>query len=147
MINKKKTNVIPGLKESAYDVWLAGLGAFSLAGEEGSRLFKQLVEKGSEMEEANKVRIADLTERALTLKGEAKTALSKVAFPLEGGLASAMQRLGVPTRDEIVNLTHRVEELTKLVAKAKTADKPKAANKPKAADKPKPRARAKAAKG
>ena len=141
MIIRKKTSTIPGLKDSAYDVWLAGLGAFSLAGEEGSRLFKQLVEKGSEMEEANKVRIADLTERAVSLKGDAKTAFSKVANPIEGGLATAMQRLGVPTRDEIVNLTHRVEELTKLVAKAKTADKPKAA------DKPKPRAKAKAAKG
>ena len=38
MATKKKTDLIPGLKDSAYDIWLAGLGAFSLAGEEGSRL-------------------------------------------------------------------------------------------------------------
>jgi poly(hydroxyalkanoate) granule-associated protein len=129
MATKKKTDMIPGLKDSAYDIWLAGLGAFSLAGEEGSRLFKQLVEKGSELEGANKARITSLTdnlsERAQSLKGEAKSALGKIASPLEGGLATAMQRLGVPTRDEIVNLTQRVEELTKLVAKSKASDEPK----------------------
>jgi len=129
MATKKKTDMIPGLKDSAYDIWLAGLGAFSLAGEEGSRLFKQLVEKGSELEAANKDRITNLTEnlseRAQSLKGEAKSALGKIASPIEGGLATAMQRLGVPTRDEIVNLTQRVEELTKLVAKTKAADEPK----------------------
>ena len=106
-------------------MWLAGLGAFSLAGEEGSRLFKQLVEKGAELEEENKGRIANLAERAQSLKGEAKAAFTKATSPLEGGLATAMQRLGVPTRDEIVNLTQRVEELTKLVAKAKAEDLPK----------------------
>jgi poly(hydroxyalkanoate) granule-associated protein len=132
MATKKKTDIIPGLKDSAYDIWLAGLGAFSLAGEEGTKLFKHLVEKGSEMEVANKARINELTEnlteRAQSLKGEAKSAFDKVTSPIEGGLNSAMHRLGVPTRSEIVHLTERVEELTKLVAKTKAADehKPKA---------------------
>ncbi len=129
MATKKKTDLIPGLKDSAYDIWLAGLGAFSLAGEEGSRLFKQLVEKGAELEEENKGRITsltdNLTERAQSLKGEAQSAFSKVASPIEGGLATAMQRLGVPTRAEIVNLTQRVEELTKLVAKTQGVEPPK----------------------
>ena len=128
MATKKKTDIIPGLKDSAYDIWLAGLGAFSLAGEEGGKLFKQLVEKGSELEASNKARITNLTERAQSLKGEARSALTKVSSPIENGLTSAMQRLGVPTREEIVNLTKRVEELTKLVAKSKAAEeaKPKA---------------------
>jgi poly(hydroxyalkanoate) granule-associated protein len=116
---------IPAIKDSAYNIWLAGLGAFSLAGEEGSKLFQQLVEKGAEMEQVNKDRIAQLGEKVEGLKGDAKAAMQKVATPIENTLNSAInttiQKLGVPTRDEIVTLTKRVEELTKAVAKAKSS--------------------------
>ena len=132
MATRKKTQTAQGLKDSAYEIWLAGLGAFNLAGEEGSKLFKHLVEKGSEQEEANKEWINNLMERAQVLKGDAKSVLDKVTSPIEDGLAAAMQRLGVPTRSEIIKLTHRVEELTKLVAQSRAAGQTK----------PKPRARA-----
>ena len=49
-----------------------------------------------------------------------------------------MHRLGVPTREEIVNLTQRVEELTKLVAKTKATPKPA----PKPAEAPKRKSKA-----
>jgi hypothetical protein len=39
--NGKKTRAVPKLKESAHEIYLAGLGAFALAGEEGGRLFRQ----------------------------------------------------------------------------------------------------------
>jgi poly(hydroxyalkanoate) granule-associated protein len=130
-IKKKKEDLIPGLKESAHNIWLAGLGAYSVAGEEGSRLFKQLVDKGSELDAANMERINHMAQSVRSLKGDAKDALAMVTTPIEAGLASAMQRLGVPSREEIVNLTQRVEELTRIVAKSKAADKPKAAEVPK----------------
>ena len=91
-----------------------------------------LVEKGSEQEEVNKEWINNLMERAQVLTGDAKSVLNKVTSPIEDGLAAAMQRLGVPTRSEIIKLTHRVEELTKLVAQSRAAGQTK----------PKPRARA-----
>jgi len=143
MAIKKKTDLMPSLKESAYHIWLAGLGAYSVAGEEGTRLFNQLVDKGAELDEANKERILELAERAKGLKGDAKGAWEKISTPFEGGLATAMHRLGVPTREEIVNLTERVEELTKLVAKTKA---PKPAAKPAAKPTEAPKRRAKAAK-
>jgi poly(hydroxyalkanoate) granule-associated protein len=121
----KPTTGIPAIKDSAYSIWLAGLGAFSLAGEEGSKLFQQLVEKGAEMEQVNKDRIGQLMEKFEGLKGDAKTAMQKVATPIENTISntinSTISKLGVPTRDEIVTLTKRVEELTKAVAKTKTS--------------------------
>ena len=117
----KSTTGIPAIKESAHNIWLAGLGAFSLAGEEGTKLFQQLVDKGSELEQANKDRISQFGEKLEGLKGEAQTAVKKMANPIENTINSAIQKLGVPTREEIVTLTKRVEELTKAVAKAKTA--------------------------
>jgi poly(hydroxyalkanoate) granule-associated protein len=140
MVIKKKTDMIPSLKDSAYNVWLAGLGAYTLAGEEGTRLYKELVEKGAELDEANKERLSQLADRAQGLKGEAKDALAKITTPIENGLATAMSRLGVPTREEIVNLTHRVEELTRLVAKSQNAAAAKAKVKAEAVPKRKPRA-------
>src|SRR5512146_2631803 len=97
----RKVEALPMLKESAHDIWLAGLGAFALAGEEGGRLFKSLVKKGEGMEKVNKTRIHQLTSRAHELRGEARTAVARVTTPIETGMTNAMHRLGVPTRKEI----------------------------------------------
>jgi len=117
--NGKKTQAVPMLKESAHDIWLAGLGAFALAGEEGGRLFRQLVKRGEGMEKVNKSRIHKIATRAENLQGEARTAVARLATPIEAGMTNAMHRLGVPTRKEIATLTKRVEELTRVVAKSK----------------------------
>lgn len=117
--NGKKARALPMLKESAQEIWLAGLGAFALAGEEGGKLFKQLVRKGEGMEKMNKARINVLVGKAEDLRGEARTAVAKLTVPIETGMTNAMHRLGVPTRREIATLTKRVEELTKVVAKSK----------------------------
>lgn len=119
--NSKRTQALPMLKESAHDIWLAGLGAFALAGDEGTRLFKQLVKKGEGVEHVNKTRINRLSSRAADLRVEARSAVSRVTTPIEAGMTSAMSRLGVPTRKEIATLTRRVEELTRVVAKSKTS--------------------------
>lgn len=121
--NGKRTQTLPMLKESAHEIWLAGLGAFALAGEEGGRLFKQLVRKGEGMEKVNKARIAQITRRAESLQGDARTAVAKLATPIEAGMTNAMHRLGVPTRKEIATLTKRVEELTRVVGKKARARK------------------------
>ncbi|HTS88165.1 MAG TPA: phasin family protein [Gemmatimonadales bacterium] len=118
--NGKKTQTVPMLKESAHDIWLAGLGAFALAGEEGGRLFRQLVKRGEGMEKVNKTRIQKLASRAESLQGDARQAVARLATPIEAGMTNAMHRLGVPTRKEIATLTKRVEELTRVVAKSKS---------------------------
>lgn len=121
--NGRKTAALPMLREGAHDIWLAGLGAFALAGEEGGRLFKSLVKKGEGLEKENKGRINKLAGRVEGriegLRGEARSAVAMVRTPIEAGMTSAMHRLGVPTRKEIANLTKRVEELTRVVAKSR----------------------------
>jgi poly(hydroxyalkanoate) granule-associated protein len=139
MVTRKSTKQEPltVIQESAQDIWLAGLGAFSTASEEGGKLFKQLV-KGETVQKENKVLLTDLTERVSSLKEDAKGAVKNLSAPVEAGITSAMHRLGVPTRAEIMNLTKRVEELTKAVAKTKTEAKAKpAATKARPAAKPK----------
>jgi poly(hydroxyalkanoate) granule-associated protein len=118
--NGKRTPAVPMLKEQAHEIYLAGLGAFALAGEEGGRLFRQLVKRGEGMEKVNKARIHKIASRAESLQGEARSAVAKLATPIEAGMTNAMHRLGVPTRKEIATLTKRVEELTRVVAKSKS---------------------------
>ena len=117
--NSKKARTVPMLKESAHDIYLAGLGAFAMAGAEGGRLFRQLVKRGAGMEKINKARINKLVSRAEGFQGEARTAVARLRTPIEAGMTNAMHRLGVPTRKEITTLTKRVEELTRVVAKSK----------------------------
>jgi poly(hydroxyalkanoate) granule-associated protein len=115
----KKVVALPMIKESAHEIWLAGLGAFALAGEEGGRLFKSLVKKGEGLEKVNKARISKIADRVDGLKGDARHAMARVKTPIEAGMTNAMHRLGVPTRKEIATLTKRVEELTRVVAKSR----------------------------
>lgn len=117
--NGHKVRAVPMLKESAHEIWLAGLGAFALAGEEGSRVFRSLVKKGEGLEKTNKARINKLAERADDMRVDARSAVAKLATPIEAGMTNAMHRLGVPTRKEIATLTRRVEELTRVVSKSK----------------------------
>lgn len=121
--NGKRNVAVPMLKESAHEIWLAGLGAFALAGEEGGKLFKQLVKKGEGMEKLNKTRINQLVARVEDVRGEAQTAarkaVARLGDPLESGMTAAMHKIGMPTRKEISELTRRVEELTRVVAKSK----------------------------
>ena len=129
---KQKTPELPKeLKESVNKVWLAGLGALAMAEEEGSKLFKNLVKKGEEYEVKGKAEIGKefgkLKDIVVEVRGKAGKAIEEVSGKVGGKVddqvASALARLGVPSKDEIATLTARVEELTSLVEKLK-APKP-----------------------
>ena len=121
----KKVVALPMIKESAHEIWLAGPGAFALAGEEGGRLFKSLVKKGEGLEKINKARINKLADRVDGFRGDAKHAMERVKTPIEAGMSNAMHRLGIPTRKEIATLTKRVEELTRVGAKSRPRGPPR----------------------
>ncbi len=105
------------VREAAQDIYLAGLGAVATAGEEGTRLFEDLVKKGRALEKTGRARVEQALDRARGLRGDARKAVAKATAPLDEGMTSAMHRLGVPTRREIQSLTRRVEELTRVVEK------------------------------
>lgn len=118
----KKNGGTPRMKESAQAVWLAGLGALATAGEEGNRIFHQLVKRGEQAEKAGRGRLDHglrrITARAADLRADARAAIgTRVRAPIDKGMALALHRLGVPTRSEILALTKRVEALTRAVEK------------------------------
>ena len=97
------------LLDSARRVWLAGLGALATAGEEGSRAFSRLVERGKDVEHKSRDTAGHGYEKA---KEAAKSTWSDLGNTVDETLTATLHRLGVPTRDEIRTLTQRVEELS-----------------------------------
>jgi len=119
---KKKIDVEDlqkNVKESAQRIWLAGLGALATAEEEGGKLFKNLVKKGEAYESKAKGKLEGLRDQVGDVAGKARQgatgAWGKVEDAWDDKVAGTLRKIGVPSRDEISNLTRRVEELTALV--------------------------------
>ena len=124
-MKKTKRTLAPStIRRSAQQIWLAGLGAFALAGEEGGKLFGSLVKKGQGVEKLNKSRLEKVISRVGKFGGrvreDAGRAIDRIGNPLDSGMTVALHQIGVPTRKEIVTLTKRVEELTRVVARSKS---------------------------
>lgn len=120
-------NLQQDLRDSAHKVWLAGLGALSTVEAEGTKLFQQLVDKGRTLESEGKEQVKKARER---VESEVEKATGKVkdrvggavgdfGDTLEQTLTDVLHRFGVPTRDEIRDLTKRVEELNNKVDRLK----------------------------
>lgn len=142
MAEKKKTEKSADKKEdvkkefqavqdSLHKIWLAGLGALSRAEEEGSKLFKTLVEKGEDYEQKTRVQLEGVMSKveagAGAARDRAESTWTKVEGKVDELVTAALRRTGIPSREEIATLTQRVEELTRVVEGLKKAPAKKAA--------------------
>lgn len=129
-VQKDLADTAGTVKESVQSVFLAGLGALALAEEEGSKLFSKLVRKGEKVDlpgfgaarvQQIRKQLDDATDSATdAVKGrvsDAKYVATETADKLEDrvndAVATVMKRIGVPTREEVSELTASVERLTK----------------------------------
>ncbi len=109
--------------DSAQQIWLAGLGAFAKAQEEGGKLFEALVKEGTALD----AKTRKFTEaRVNEARGNVESTLGqvrersqetwdKLEKVFEDRVARALGRLGIPGRDDLRTLTRRVEELSQEV--------------------------------
>ena len=104
-------NVQEELKESVHRIWLAGLGALATAEEEGGKIFSRLVDRGRDVESKGKVEVDKMKSDAERFKAKAESAFETWGDRFDEKLTATLRRLGVPTREEIRNLTQKVEEL------------------------------------
>lgn len=113
------------VRESAHLVWLAGLGAFAKAGQEGGKLFETLVREGRKVE-ARTREAADDTLDAVRRKtdethGKVVETWDKVEQLFEDRLARVLGRLGVPGRDDLLELSQRVDALRERIDELRKA--------------------------
>ena len=113
------------VKDSAQQIWLAGLGAFSKAQEEGSKVFDTLVKEGLAIQRktqaAAEVKMSEATSRmsdmASDLQSKAGNRWDKLENIFEERVAKALGKLGVPSATEVSALAERVELLDQQVRK------------------------------
>jgi poly(hydroxyalkanoate) granule-associated protein len=107
------------IKDSAQQIWLAGLGAFAKAQDEGAKVFETLVKEGSSIQKRTKKmaesKVDDVTGKVSKVAGEiskqATEGWDKLEQVFEDRVARALNRLGVPTNKDIQALIARVDAL------------------------------------
>lgn len=130
-------NTAKAIMEQAEQIWLAGLGAFSKAQEQSSKLYETLVKEGSALEKAtrkltgNKVEeVRGMVENTVSqVKERATDTWDRLEQVFENRVSKALGTLGIPGREELEQLAKRVDELSRAV-RALDAGNRAAAKKP-----------------
>lgn len=122
------------LSESAQQIWLAGVGAFGRAQAEGTKLFEALVKEGLSLEQtarkiaggrADEVRGA-VENRVGQARERAADTWDRLEKVFEDRVQRALVKLGVPGREDLAELSRRVEALTAELRRQDGAAAPKA---------------------
>lgn len=111
------------IKDSAQQIWLAGLGAFSKAQEEGGKAFESLVKEGLSIQRKTQAvaeeRISEASNRmssmATEISSKATGQWDKLENLFEERVAKALNKLGVPSARDVDALIARIDELSQHV--------------------------------
>ncbi len=117
------------VKDSAAQIWQAGLGAFAKAQAEGTRAFEALVKEGTNLQRktqaAAEEKITEATSRmtnmATDISSKASGQWDKLENIFEERVAKALNKLGVPSAKDVSALIARIDELNLSVQKLSAA--------------------------
>jgi poly(hydroxyalkanoate) granule-associated protein len=141
MADKKKNASGSGLfdsalagsvKESAQQIWLAGMGAFAKAQAEGRQVFDALVKEGVALQKktqsAAEEKFGDVSSKMSSMADDVTAKAGrhwdKLESIFEERTAKAMKKLGVPSSKDVEALMARIDALSAQVAgRAKSAAK------------------------
>ncbi len=113
------------VKDSAQQIWQAGLGAFSKAQAEGSKVLETIIKEGVSMQRktqsAAEEKISEASNKmsnmASDISSKATGQWDKLEGIFEDRVAKALNKLGVPSAKDINALIARIDELNKSVQK------------------------------
>ena len=130
VILKKKidapTSTLSDVKSYARKIWLAGLGAYTRVGQESAEYLKELVKAGETVEKKGKKRldheldaanseIQSARQELGSVKGKVEVQLDKIEKAFDTRVASALNRIGIPSKHDVEALSAKLEELTLLL--------------------------------
>ena len=112
------------VRDFARQIWLAGLGAFARAQDEGGKFFETLVQEGqavdarmkktaNEQTELMKSGVETVKDKVEGIRGKASGAWNKLEEVFQERVARALRRLGVPTQNDIQRLFEQVDLLSR----------------------------------
>ena len=117
---KAETHFSETVKESAQQIWLAGLGAFSKAQQEGGKVFDTLVKEGTAMQRKTQAvaeeKMAEASSKWTSvtsdIQAKAGSQWDKLEGIFEARVAKALTNLRVASADEVEALKARVDVLS-----------------------------------
>ena len=120
------------VKDSAHQIWLAGLGAFAKAQGGGSKVFDALMKEGVSLQRktqaAAEEKLGDAAGRVAAMAGEvghkANAQWDKLETIFEERTARALAKLGVPSAKTLADLGARLDALATAVARLQGVDAP-----------------------
>lgn len=118
--------------ESARQIWLAGLGAFAKAQEQGGKVFEALVQEGMDWQRKTQSmaeeKLTEASQRMASVAGELSSRASgqwdKLETLFEDRVARALQKMGMPSAREVQALAVRIEALEQALARRDTPARP-----------------------
>ena len=127
--DKANPQFTDAVKDSAQQIWQAGLGAFAKAQQEGGKMFEALVKEGATMQRktqaATEEKVAEATSRvsdlASDIQAKAGTQWDKLENIFEERVAKALGKLGVPLMHDVNLLSARIEVLENRLQKLEGA--------------------------
>lgn len=128
-ILKKEDDVQSSLGEVrgyARKIWLASLGAYARVGQESAEYVKDLIKAGEQVEKRGKKRIDrevdaanseidSAKEELRSVRGKVEVQLDKIEKAFDTRVASALNRIGIPSKHDVEALSVKLDELTALL--------------------------------
>jgi poly(hydroxyalkanoate) granule-associated protein len=111
------------VKDSAQQIWQAGLGAFTIAQLEGTKAFEALVKEGVALQRktqsAAEEKIAEATSKmsgmATGIPSKTSGQWDKLENIFEERVAKALHKLGIPSAKDMSALMARIDELNERI--------------------------------
>jgi len=126
MSNKKTKTRSPqyplakAIRESAHQIWLAGLGAMGQAETKGAGWFESLISLGEQIEQSARTQIARPVHAVEKTVHDARETAgdtwTRLELAFERRIANMLNSMQIPTSRDVEALTRRVEALQKTVA-------------------------------
>jgi poly(hydroxyalkanoate) granule-associated protein len=118
-------DVAEAVLKSSHHIWLAGLGAFAKAQQEGMKVFESLVQQGENLEKKTRQAAADTAAaargaamtKAKEMQQMAGGTWDKLEQVFEDRVERALSKLGVHTQNDVQKLAERVDQLADAVNK------------------------------
>jgi poly(hydroxyalkanoate) granule-associated protein len=122
IVSEQSAQLSEKIKESARQIWLAGLGAYTKAEEDTGKIFDKLVKEGEEIENLTRgvveKKFKAVEDRVEGVREKASGTIGKLESVFDQRVSSALERLGIPSNAHIAELENRIEVLeAKLSAK------------------------------
>jgi poly(hydroxyalkanoate) granule-associated protein len=121
IVSEQSAQLSEKIKESARQIWLAGLGAYTKAEEDTGKIFDKLVKEGEEIENLTRgvveKQFKAVEEKVEGVREKASGTIGKLESVFDQRVSSALERLGIPSNSHIAELEKRIAVLEEKLSK------------------------------